>query len=61
MHVNPVAILGSLSTRIFETRTATGRELFSILTCPNTTIFTLLSIFSSLEVSGIKILETIRS
>ena len=51
----------SLSTRVFETRTATGSELFSILTCPNTTIFTFLSIFSSLEMSGIKILETMRS
>ena len=39
----------------------TGSELFSILTCPNTTIFTFLSIFSSLEMSDIKILETIRS
>ena len=45
--------LGSLSTRVFETRTATGSELFSLLTCPDTTTFTLLSIFSPLEMSSI--------
>ena len=56
-----VTILLSLSTRIFETRTATGSELFSLLTCPHTTAFTLLSIFSPLEMSSIKIWETIRS
>ena len=54
-------ILGSLSTRVFEPRTATGSELFSILTCPHTTAFTLLSIFSPLEMSGIKMREIIRS
>ena len=36
--------LGSLSTRVFETRTVTGSELFSLLTCLHTTTFTLLSI-----------------
>ena len=40
--------VGSLRTRVFETRTATGSELFSLLTCPHTTTFTLLSIFSPL-------------
>ena len=53
--------IGSLSTRVFETRTATGSELFSLLTCPHTTTFTLLRIFSPLEVNSIKIWETIRS
>ena len=53
--------LGSLSTRIFETQTATGSEPFSLLTCPHTAAFTLLSIFSPLEMSSIKIWETIRS
>ena len=53
--------LGSLSTRVFETRTATGSEVFSLLTCPHTTTFTLLSIFSPLEMNSIKIWETIRS
>ena len=53
-------IVGSLSTRVFETRTATGSEIFSLLTCPHTTTFTLLSIFSLLEMS-IKIFETTRS
>ena len=41
-------LLGSLSTRVFETQTVTGSELFSVLTCPHTTTFTLLSIFSPL-------------
>ena len=54
--------LWSLScTRVFEARTATGSELFSFLTCPHTTTFTLLSIFSPPEISSIKIWETIRS
>ena len=48
-------ILGSLGTRVFETRKVTRSELFSLLTCPHSTIFTLLSIFSSLEMSSIKI------
>ena len=53
-----VITLGSLSTRVFETRTATGSELFSFLTCPYTTTFTLPSIFSPLEMISIKIWET---
>ena len=51
-------VLGSLSTRVFETRTATGSELFSLLTCLHTTAFALPSIFSPLEMLGIKIWET---
>ena len=54
-------LLGSLSTRVFKTRTATGSELFSLLTCPHTTTFTLLSIFSPLETISIKIWVTIGS
>ena len=54
-------VLGSLSTHVFETRTATESELFSLLTCPHTTTFTLLSIFSPLEMSSIQIWEIIRS
>ena len=50
--------VGSLSTRVFETRTATGSELFSLLSCLHTTAFALLSIFSPLEMLGIKIWET---
>ena len=38
-------LIGSLSTRVFNTRTAAGSELFSLLGCPNTTTFPLLSIF----------------
>ena len=40
--------------RIFETRTVTESELFSLLNCPHTTTFTLLSIFSPLETSSMK-------
>ena len=47
-------VLGSLSTRVFETRTATGSELFSLLTCFYTTTFTLLSIFGPLQMISIK-------
>ena len=57
--------LRSLSKHVFEVQTATRSELFSVLTCPqtepHTTTFTLLSILSPLEVSTIKIWETIRS
>ena len=52
-------VRGAGCTRVFETRTATGSELFSLLTWPHTTTFTLLSIFSPLEMSSIKIWETI--
>ena len=55
---SPGKSLGSLSTRVFETRTATGSELFSLLTCLHTKTFTLLSIFSPLEMISIKIRET---
>ena len=48
-------LLGSLSTRVFKTRTATGSELFSLLTCPHTTTFTFLRVFSPLEMRSIKI------
>ena len=54
-------LLGSLSTHVSETRTATGSELFSLLTCPHTTTFTLLSIFSPLEMSSIKSWEITQS
>ena len=42
---------------VFETRTATGSELLSLLTCLHKTTFTLLSIFSPLEIIVIKIGE----
>ena len=38
-----------LSMRVFETRTVTGSELFSLLTCPHTTTFTMLSIIPPLD------------
>ena len=50
--------MGSLSKRVFETLTATGSELFSLLTCLHTTKFILLSIFSPLEMISIRIWET---
>ena len=48
-------LLGTLSKRVFETRTATGSELFSLSLCLHTTTFILLSIFPSLEMVGIRI------
>ena len=51
-------LLGSLSMRVFETRTATGSELFSLLTCVHTTTFTLLNIFYLLKKISTKIWET---
>ena len=50
-------IIGSLSTHVFETRTATGSELFSLSTCFHTTTFTLLRIFSPLEMISTKMWE----
>ena len=47
LHENMHRICGSL--------VLTGSELFSLLTCPHTTAFTLLRIFSPLETSSIKI------
>ena len=51
-------LLGSLSMRVFETRTATRSELFSLLTCLHTTTCTLPSIFSPLEMICVKMWET---
>ena len=51
-------LIGSLSMHVFETRTATGSERFSLLTCLHTTAFALPSIFSPLEMLGIKIWKT---
>ena len=47
--------------RVFETRTATGSELFSFLTCLHTTTFTFPSIFSPLEMISIKICPSARN
>ena len=47
-------ILGSLSTRVFETRTATGSELFFLLTCLDTTTFISPSIFPLLDTLSLK-------
>ena len=48
-------ILGSLSTRDIETRTATGSDPFPLSTCLHSTTFIALSIFSPLEMISIKI------
>ena len=50
--------LGSLSTRDFETRTASGSELFSLITPLHTITFTMLSTFSRLWMISIKMCET---
>ena len=54
LHVG-LPLIGSLSTLIFETRTANGSELFSLLTCLQTTTFTFLSTFSPLAMISVKI------
>ena len=46
---------GSLSMRVFQAPTATVSELFSFLTRPHTTTFTLLSIFSPLKINMISL------
>ena len=51
-------IIGSLSSRVFETRTTTGSGLFPPLTCLHTAIFTLLNIVSLLEMIRVKFWET---
>ena len=58
LHVVVRTTLGSLSTSVFETRTATGSALFSLLTCIHTNTFTLPSIFFPLLMISIKIWET---
>ena len=50
--------LGSLSTRDFETRTASGSALFSLISRLRTITFTLLSTFSPLGMISIKMWET---
>ena len=45
--------------RVFKTWTATASELFSLLTCLQTTTFAFLSIFLPLEIINIKICETL--
>ena len=44
---------------VFESRTATGGEVFSILTCLVTITFVLLNIFPTLEMIRLKIWETV--
>ena len=46
---------------VFETRTATGSELFPFQTCLHTTTFILLSIFSPSETISLNIVETVSS
>ena len=55
---NLIGALESLSTHVSKTQIATGSKLFSLLTCLPTTTFTLLSIFSPLEMISLIIWET---
>ena len=55
---NSETILESLSTRDFETRTASGSELFSLIICLHAITFILLSTFPSLGMISIKMCET---
>ena len=50
-------LIGTLSTRVFETWTATESDLFSLSTCLHSTTFIVLStcIFSPLEMISTKI------
>ena len=57
-NININAKMGTLSTHVFGTWTATGIELFSILTCLSTTIFILISFFPPLEMISKIICET---
>ena len=43
------AVIGSLSRDVFERRTSTGSELFSLLVCLDANKFVLLSFFSPLK------------
>ena len=61
-HIGSSTRVNSVTARIvdlsvFETRTATGSKLFSLLTCLHTTTFILLSIISPLQMISIKIWE----
>ena len=51
-------LIAALSTRAFETWTAIGSELVSLLICLHTTTFTLRSMFCPLELISMKIWET---
>ena len=44
-----VEILGSLSKGVFERRTSTGSEVFSLLTCLDDIKFVFLSFFTVIE------------
>ena len=48
-------ILGSLSKGVFERRTATGNETFSLFTRLGATIFVILSVFTLIETIYLKI------
>ena len=59
-HSNPwpvplVATLGSLSSNVFERRTSTGSEVFSLLTCLDDIKFVFLSFFTVIEAIWLKI------
>ena len=47
--------IGSLSKGVFERRTATGIETFSLFTCLGTTTFVILSVVTLIETIYLKI------
>ena len=49
------SILGSLSSDVFEPRTSTGSEVFSLLTCLDDIKFVFLSFFTVIEAIWLKI------
>ena len=50
-----LATIGSLSSDVFERRTSTGREVFSLLTCLDDIKFVFLSFFTFIEAIWLKI------
>ena len=50
-----VDLLGSLSSDVFERRTSTGSEVFSLLTCSDDIQFVFLSFFTVIEAIWLKI------
>ena len=51
----PIRAIGSLSSDVFERRTSTGSEVFSLLTCLDDIKFVFLSFFTVIEAIWLKI------
>ena len=52
---SPLELIGSLSKGVFERRTSTGSEVFSLLTCLDDIKFVFLSFFTVIEAIWLKI------